>query len=531
MENTKKPKTDYAFVHGEYIKIDDDHDAYVAFLKHIETGEVKFKIINDPVVNIWVTKPAYRTYTHKREWSSKDELDEYTCRYLHRAECIWNALNASEPGKRYVHLPYVNLRKMLASPFVYGADIDMGVRVKHAFQKLNGDRKIMNFTVGHLDIETDVNAGGDIILITFMNSDGNTYTGILKQFLRDHTLEEVERMFYDQAEPKFRSELNKKAKAAYESSDPIKLHLKLYDTEVDLIKWIFDCIHKCRPDFVTIWNMAFDIQYILDRLAFRQVDPKTVFCSNDIPHKYQVCDFHEDTSGEHITDNWSWLHCTDYTRYIDAMCCYGRLRKAKGREPSYALNDICDTEIGTGKLVIDVNDGISDDKIHFHPNMDHHIAQRDYPVEYSAYNIIDVLLMRVLELKNTDVRTMMMLIGDSCLEDFAKQTAKLKNMFFVYLEPLNGAPASSGGSLEVPWDKYQTNKGGQVLDPELTRGTGVSILVDSDRESYVHKLVADEDVSLITLATCSRNATRKTFLIAGTFLRRKSLQRDLEKCA
>lgn len=497
----KKFKTNYSFLHGEYKILDEDSDAYVGFLKDVDTGELKMQVVDNPVVNIWVTSVHNRNHSQKKEWAPKTELDEYTTRYLKRGETIWNALNNYGPGSRYRHMQYVNLRKEMTSPYVYGADIDFGVRMKHRIQLQNGDRKPLDYKVGHLDIETDVNGTYQIILITFMNWDGNTYTGILREFLKGHSEQEVSDLWYKDVEQKFRSQLNKKGIEAYDGNAPIQLHVKAFDGEVELIKWIFDNIHNCRPDFVTIWNMGFDIPYILDRLKFRKVDPTDIFCSEDIPRKYRTCKFKLDTSGEHITDNWSWLHCTDYTRFIDAMCCYGRLRKAKGRDPSYTLNAICEKEIGAGKLHIDDRQ-----------TMDHHIAQKEFPVEYSVYNIVDVALMRVLENKNHDIRTMNLLIGDSMLEEFSKQSAQLKNMFFVHLESKGGVPASVGGSLEVPWDKYQTNKGGQVLSPDLTNGTGVSILIDSMVVAYVHKLVCDIDVSSIKFSRlAARVANKNTF--------------------
>jgi hypothetical protein len=161
---------------------------------------------------------------------------------------------------------------------------------------------------------------------------------------------------------------------------------------------------------------------------------------------------------------------------------YGRIRKVQAREPSYQLNAICNKELGTGKL-------------EFNESSDHHIMQREHKVEYTVYNIVDVMLLRMLELKNNDIRTMMMLIGESLPEDFSKQSVQLKNTFMVYLDPLHGVPCSVGHRLDAPWDKYITNKGGQVLDPERTKGTGVSILIESDEESYVHKLVFDIDVN------------------------------------
>ena len=519
-----KPKTNLSFIHGEYIcDRDMGWDGYVGFLKDVETGKLSMKIIENPVINVWVTNPQFRVYSEKREWSKKTELDEYTTRYFDRAECLWNALNM-EPGSRYRRLPFVNLNQQLSNPFVYGADIDFGVRMKWRFQKLNGFRKPMTYNVGSLDIETDVNGTNQIILITFINGDGKTYVGILKEFYGYHTIKEAEDLWNSKVKEEFRSKLNKKALAAYDKANPLELHMQILDTELDLIKWIFDRIHECRPDFITIWNMGYDIPYILDRLQFRGVDPKDIICSPDVPPKFRVCWYKKDKGkkGDHITDHWDVFHCTDYTKYIDAMCMYGRLRKAKAREPSYQLNAIAGKELGAGKLEF----GEEGEDIN-----DHYTMQAKKKVKYTVYNIVDVLLLRAMELKNNDTRTMNLLIGDSLIDDFSRQSIQLKNTFYTYLDALGGVPGSIGDTLEKPWDKYLTNKGGQVLSPDRTRGTGVSILVESDMISFVHKLVCDIDVSSTTSATCSRNTTRKTFLIAGTRGRRDWLQRDLERCA
>lgn len=506
MADQPKPKTDLAFVHGEYVDIDQESDAYVGFLKNMSTGETVMKIVDNPMVRIWITKPQFRTYTAKREWEHKDRLDEYITRYKFRAQTIWNVLN--NDGKPSYRRMWLGLRDQMSSPFVYGADIDFGARMKYSYFKMNGGRRPLEFKRGFLDIETDVNGTEQIILITYVNDDGQTYVGILKEFFADHKIKEVEDMWWNQVYPRFMEEItDEDAKKAAAAAKKPELHVEVFRDEIDLIKWIFDNIHACRPDFVTIWNIGYDIPYILKRIEFRGVDPTDILCSPDIPKKYRICKWKEDKSGEHITDNWSWLHLTDYTRYIDAMCMYGRIRKVQAREPSYQLNAICNKELGTGKL-------------EFNESSDHHIMQREHKVEYTVYNIVDVMLLRMLELKNNDIRTMMMLIGESLPEDFSKQSVQLKNTFMVYLDPLHGVPCSVGHRLDAPWDKYITNKGGQVLDPERTKGTGVSILIESDEESYVHKLVFDIDVKAeYPHEMMMQNCTRETKIATILYIR------------
>lgn len=487
-DKPKKYKSDLALIHGEYVRSiggDKDHDAYVAFFKNLATDETTFSVIDRPMCKIWVTKPEFRNYTWKREWSPKEELDEYSCRYLYRGETIWNALNTT-PGQRWRPMGYVNLREQMSSPYVYGADIEYGARIKAHYLKLNGGRTPTEFRTGFLDIETDVNGTEQIILITFINGDGNTYLGALQDFYGNHSLDEIQKMWDTKVEHDFYNALNKKTQEVYNKVPKLKLHLNIFEKEIDLIKWIFDCIHECRPDFVTIWNMDYDIPYILKRIAYRQADPCDILCSPDIPKEYRICNYHVDKGkeGDHITDHWSWLHLTDYTRYVDSMCMYGRLRKAKTKEASYTLNAIGSKEIGAGKL-------------EFGEGEDHHTMQRDHKVEYSVYNIVDVAILRYMEHKNADVRSMAQLIGYSMLEDFSRQSIQLKNMFYNHLEPQQAVPGSVGQQLNSPWDKYISNTGGQVLSPDRTMGTGVPILIESLIISYLHKLVCDIDVSSI----------------------------------
>ena len=82
--------------------------------------------------------------------------------------------------------------------------------------------------------------------------------------------------------------------------------------------------------------------------------------------------------------------------------------------------------------------------------------------------------------------------------------------------------------MDDPWDKYIFNKGGQVLSPDLTNGTGVSILTDSDVISYVHKLVCDIDVSsmypsLMSTLNCTRETKLATILYILPAKDRKAL--------
>ena len=485
------PNKNLAYIHGEMVRsyMNPKEQSYLAFLKDVSPeghGETYLKIIEDPEQPVYVTKPPLRLNTVKKELEDKKNLDMYRTKVSQIPETLWNAVN--NPG-RWRNPPFVQPKKMLSNPYIYGADIDYGVILKEAYNRANGGRKPLDYNVGFLDIETDVNGSEQIILITFMNGDGRTFVGILKEFFLDHTVDEVYKMWEKKVEPSFRSKLSKKGLEAYTKSGGIKIECKILPNEAELIRWTFSNIHACRPDFVGVWNIDFDVPYILQRCEFRQLDPKQIFCSPEVPYKYRICKYKPDPGKKdgHLVDRWPWLHLTAFERWIDMMMLYGRLRKAKPREPSYKLDAIGGKEIGAGKL-------------EFGNGESHSTMQRFHQVEYTVYNIVDVLIMYVMEKKNNDVRNMMMLIGVSTLDCFAHQSIQLKNHFYQYLDKLGCVPASIGERIDDPWDYLIHNKGGAVLSPDNAT-IAVHVLIEDMVAIRGSRYVCDIDVSSTIPAT------------------------------
>ena len=131
MSEEKKYKTDLSFMFGEYLRPDPINgiDAYVGFFKDVVTGQSVMKIVNEPRVNIYVTNERYRNHKYKIEWAPKTQLDEYVTLYRERAETLDRVLNNEGKPRWWKGRP-PNLRKLMSSPYVYGADVDIGVRMK-----------------------------------------------------------------------------------------------------------------------------------------------------------------------------------------------------------------------------------------------------------------------------------------------------------------------------------------------------------------------------------------------------------------
>lgn len=507
------PASDAVYMHGEYLKTvggNPDNDAYFAVIKSISTGAKEIKVIDAPQVPVYVTKPQFRINTAKKEHESKDHLDMYRTRVNKMGDTLWNAIN--NPGRWRQPMGHVAPRKMMSNPYVYGADIDFGVHLKSAYKKANKGNMPPEFQIGFLDIETDVmKASGhdhEVILITFMDWSGNTYVGISKTFYLNHTVEEAEKMWHGRIEKELYNRLNSKGKAIMDKNGPLKVEFKILENEVELIRWTFSKIHATKPDFIGVWNIAYDVPFLINRLMFRGIDPASIFCHQDVPFRYRRCEFHEDKGkqGDHMVDRWSWLHCTDYSRWYDAMCLYGRLRKAKPKEPSYKLDAIGTKEVGAGKL--NFEDEITDEraKVNWHQTM-----QEFYQVHYSVYNVVDVFLMWLMEKKNGDVRNMMNLIGDSTLDCFAHQSVQLKNYYYNYLNERGFIPASVGEPLYQPWDELIANKGGAVLDPSRA-DISVPYLIEDDIAIRGTRMTCDIDVSLTYIGDFQEQSWSKKLL-------------------
>ena len=477
----------YQYVHSIYVEADNGTtSAIVANVQDTETGISKLMIIKDPMVPFWITKPTCQTYEHKKEYEPIENLDMYTCVAHEKFRKI-----ASILGMR----GYVRPNVILSNPYVYGADIEPDVLLRIKLKKSNSE-PLKKLNIGGLDIETSVLGGEEICCMSFVDGTTHTvYCSIYEPFMHNNVkkIDNVESRVYEdiseidkivqREQLIFYDNLNDVTKRIVDKN-PFKFKYFKSDSELEVIKWIFDNIHKCKPAFVSIWNMGFDIPYILKRLEFRQADPKQIFCSNEVPDVFKRVQFIPDRSKvEHITDRWDWLDITDYTQYVDSMCLYGRIRKVQGRDISYRLDYIASKDLGAGKL-------------QFGQNAGHYEMQTTRFSEYVAYNLIDSMLLVLLDELNNDITSMLQLTGCSRLKDFSKQTVQLKNTFYDHCRNNGMVPASVGGSLSVDTDKYIVNIGGGVLSPDLARGVGAPILIEApDLETGMCVSVRDIDVS------------------------------------
>ena len=81
-------------------------------------------------------------------------------------------------------------------------------------------------------------------------------------------------------------ELKQKAKDMYaENYLGYDFNFYFYKDERKMLVHLFQLVNMLKLDFIGIWNISFDIPYIIDRLNVLGMDPAQVMCHPDFPFK------------------------------------------------------------------------------------------------------------------------------------------------------------------------------------------------------------------------------------------------------
>ena len=489
----------YSYVHGSYVnKPENTHDAAIICIKNVnEPYDSKLQIIRDPQIPVYVTKKGLRTFTEKREYMFKKDLDMYICPYRDMSATLFKALNGFRPSG------FVQPKKLLQSPYVYGCDAEILSLIKAEYLE-NCQKTPKRYSIGIFDLETSVLGGNEILCASY--SDWNTRTThavILKSWYGENkSNEEIFKELnerYDKEIGLFEDGLNDKARKVW-SKNNWNVKWYILNTEKDLIFKLFEIIHSCKPEFCGAWNIGYDIPYIIERCKFLQIDTVQLFAHPDVPEEFRKFEWNADELKDldHFTDKWPTIDAPGYTYWYDAMCLYSRLRKVVGREVMYTLDYIGNKNIGTGKM-------------HFGSNATHYQMQTNDICGYCVYNCIDTLIPSIMDAITDDVSSMIALCGPSLITDFAHQTVQLKTQFYEYCKSKGAVPGTVCGSIAGEHDYAIGNVGGAVLNPSMMKDRGSKSIEESDDSTSLYKLAADIDVSsFYPSLTIAFNISRET---------------------
>lgn len=424
----------------QYIKAnkkDGTKDYLYLIWKDIDTNEKYMQAIEEPKMDIYFEKPEFRNHLYNKNYATIDTVEKKTVTYK---DIIYEIANdMGDRGKQKIQdcfttRNYKGLKEFMMYPYVYGADYDIRTWYRYQWMKYFDNDKPKNLSIGFLDIEVDTlestgfpNPVFDPIdLVTFIDiTHNNSYTFILvnrkcnsnDDFKRNlyKTRHETEEYYLNNIE-----ELKREAHEKFDESYPDMIYnFYFYKDEIKMLSHLFQLINQLKLDFVGVWNISFDIPYIINRIETLGYDPKEIMCHPDFPVK--ECCFKKDTINFAVKNKSDFFKISSYTVFFDQMIVYAAIRKGQQELRSTKLTYIAKREIGDEKLDYSEEGSLKT------------LGYRNW-LMYVLYNIKDVLLQKGIEERTTDVYTYYFTSYQNITpyENEFKQTVKLRNVQYLF---------------------------------------------------------------------------------------------------
>lgn len=357
---------------------------------HTKDGRLvpNLRIIENYKRDFFYAREGQRNYKEKKTQEKIQHLQKYTCtqtnliRQIARAKGV-GSLNGG-------------LKQIARDPWLYGCDITTPTLIKREYQKRSPNCISPN-KVAVFDIETDVIHGTEQPIMMALTCNSNVYFAVIKEFV-GQDVRYIEKL--EKAIDKYISK--------YTEERSIKYILEIVDTPGEGIRRCFAKAHEWKPEFVTIWNIDFDIPRCIKTLEKEGIDPAEVFSDPSIPDHYKFFRYKQGNASKnvgtpprltpiHPAERWHIAECPASFFLIDSMCVYKRIRMARQNMSSYSLDNIMKEEVGLGKLTFEEADAYS--------GLEWHVfMQTNYKVEYGVYNIFDCIGVEILDDKTKDLQ-------------------------------------------------------------------------------------------------------------------------------
>lgn len=166
-------------------------------------------------------------------------------------------------------------------------------------------------------------------------------------------------------------------------------HIMYYSEEINLIADFFSYINNTKPDFALAWNMAFDVPYLIARIANLGYNPIDIVCHKDFEEK--VCYYYIDKRAEKFEERNDGASISSYTVYLDQLIAFASRRKGQRAIPSYKLDVVGGIIANIHKL----------DYSHITTKLAE-LPYKDYHT-FVFYNVMDTIVQYVVESKVGDV--------------------------------------------------------------------------------------------------------------------------------
>lgn len=381
-----------------------------------DNGEVRYAE-EPPDVDIYIVKPEFRNYTYNKPQERIDHMEKVRCRFSNIRYEI--AKRAGEWGKSILAKAERDrdqkwLNQLYAWPYCFGCDFQPEYYYmkqwydKYPIQKPHLTKSYLDIEIDQIDYKADMDnvsetAWAPVNCATvIIEETREVFTFVLKPYAPPklpYSNEEAQKRYamYESQLKQYTDLVNDRQgfdKECHDAFDAMygvfSYHLRTYGQEIDLIADIFNLINARKPNFCMIWNMRFDIPYLLARIQYLGYDPTSIVCSPEIPNPKAF--FKADRSTWVIEKQFDFFNVTSFTQYMCQMRNFASIRKSQHKIRSFSLNSISDRELKDKKVDYQEYGNI----IQF-PYLDFR--------RFVLYNIKDSMLQFGIERKVNDILT------------------------------------------------------------------------------------------------------------------------------
>ena len=457
---------------------------------HLKNGEKvpRLRFYKNRLRPFWITKEKYRNHTDKKEVEYEDKLIHCETQQRDLHQQIVRRLGYGNPK--------TSLKMLCRNQYIYGADISAPTLLKQQYmEKWPGLFRPNQVAV--LDTETDMwneNGGKDIIISTVTYKNKAIIT-ILDTWIKGIPNAEAQIL---EALDKHLGHITKPR--------GIEFEIRIMTSPGQMVKACIDRCHDWMPDFVSFWNMDFDMGVMIRALELEGYNLADVFSAPQVPPEFRYFRYRRgpdqkvkaDGKSENLAwyDKWHVVETPSSHFWIDAAGVYRNIRRAKGKEPSYALDAILKKNLGEewGKLYFPTGDSSANPgSVEWHMQM-----QKHYKIPYVVYNVYDCLGVELLDEKVTDLNTQIgILSGCSEYSIFNSNPKRNVNAFYFDMLKEGLVAGTLSDQMMDENDKFLPGIDGWIvtLPTSLVEANGVKMVSDLPNvRSFVRRYTSDADI-------------------------------------
>lgn len=471
-------------------------DALIMVIHDDDKRYPEIQIIERPTIEWYSVKENVTVNKYNEMSFPREDVDVHVCEYSKREADICRYLNIHDEYRRMKSLAgrstenwielneYIN-ENIMKSPYIYGADLDIEDYYKTQFMREHGTELPKNLNISYFDIEnyifrykTQVDQNNPIAptnVITYVNNMSKEFHALVL------LIDEIDGQKEIMNDPE--SYIKEYLMDDFLDTPELSLHIKFFESEILMIKYMFSLIHMDKPEICLAWNSNYDYKYLIGRMKNFGVDPKDCFCHPDIPDEYKTFHYKEDRdrsknnfsdSSKHFSRMWDWMTAPGYTVYLDQMSCYSNLRK-RFIEKSYRLDAVAEKEIKANKV-----------DLHSYGMNIRNGPFKNFPI-FLKYSCRDTKLLYCIEKKNMDMITLINLADNTKLEKATSISFVIRNAFYWMFLDENRVMGNT-----IDYGVREKIDGAIVGDPLLVDSYPITV---EGKKTQLYKFVIDLDAS------------------------------------